>query len=135
MGEVVNLASRLESVNKEYGTTILISETTMRMADSKIECREVDRIIVKGTSEAVHIHELITTAGNLSPDWEQRRNRFGEALEAYRKQDWTTAGALFKEVSERYSDRPSVTFLKRLESLSNNTPSTGWDGVWRMTTK
>ena len=135
MGDVVNLASRLESVNKEYGTTILISENTMRMADRVVECREVDRIIVKGTSEPVQIHELIATSGYLSEEWEQRRTRYGQALDAYRRQDWSTARLIFKEVADKFSDRPAATFLNRLESIGNAPPMADWDGVWKMTSK
>jgi adenylate cyclase len=135
MGDIVNLASRLESANKQYGTSIIISEVTMRMADIHIEAMELDRIIVKGKSEPVEIYELLSTTGDLSAESELRRTRFNEAIIAYRAQDWLVSGAIFKELFEKYNDKTAKTFIDRINLLTTHSLGEGWDGVWRMTTK
>jgi len=135
MGDIVNLASRLESANKQYGTSIIISEVTMRMADIHIEAMELDRIIVKGKSEPVEIYELLSITGDLSAESELRRTRFNEAIIAYRAQDWLVSGAIFKELFEKYNDKTAKTFIDRINLLTTHSLGEGWDGVWRMTTK
>ena len=135
MGDVVNLASRLESASKVYGTRILISEETRRLADRVVETREIDRLAVKGKTEPVGIYELLAESGKLAPEWTNRRTRFEAALEAYRKQDWPAAEAIFKELSEKFADAPSRAFLERITMLKQHSPGPGWDGVWRMASK
>lgn len=135
MGDVVNVASRMESANNVYGTRILISEETRRMADRVVQTREIDLVAVKGKSEPVQIYELISIEGELSPEWEERRRRFGEGLEAYRKQEWPASEMIFQELVEKYHDRPARAFLERVRILRQDPPGAGWDGVWRMTTK
>jgi class 3 adenylate cyclase len=67
IGDSVNLASRLEGINKVYGTLILISEETYRLAQEDIEAREVDAITVAGKTEPVRVYELMSLAGQLEP--------------------------------------------------------------------
>ena len=135
MGDVVNLASRLESANKQYGTSIIISEETMRMADVCMETLELDRIVVKGKTEPVEIYELLSAQGQLSSEMELRRKRFNQAVVAYRNQDWLAASAIFIELIEHYNDRPAAMFLERIQLLKEHSLGQGWDGVWRMTSK
>ena len=135
MGDVVNLASRLESANNVYGTRILVSDETRRLADRAMETREIDRLTVMGKSDPVGIYELLAETGKLAPDWVSRKGRFETALEAYRKQDWPAAEAIFRELSEKFADAPSRAFLERITMLKQHSPGPGWDGVWRMTAK
>src|SRR5262249_61768963 len=65
IGDVTNLASRLEGVNKVYGTTAIVSEETQRLAQAAVETRELDTIIVVGKSEPVRIFELLGRAERL----------------------------------------------------------------------
>ncbi|NCY21056.1 adenylate/guanylate cyclase domain-containing protein [bacterium] len=135
MGDVVNLASRLESANNVYGTRILISEETGRMASQIVETREVDSIAVKGKTDPVQVYELLSLQGKLSPEMDKRRIRFAEGLEAYRKQAWPAAEMIFQELVEKYADAPARAFLERVKILRQHPPGAGWDGVWRMTGK
>jgi len=135
MGDVVNLASRLESANNVYGTRVLISEETGRMASRIVETREVDSIAVKGKTEPVQVYELLSLQGKLSPEMDKRRLRFAEGLEAYRKQAWPAAEMIFQELVEKYADAPARAFLERVKILRQHPPGAGWDGVWRMTGK
>ena len=72
------------------------------MADRVIQAREIDLVAVKGKSEPVQIHELLSIASELSPEWEERRMRFGTGLEAYRRQAWPAAEIIFQELVEKY---------------------------------
>jgi len=135
MGDVVNQASRLETANNAYGTRILISSETARMADRLIEAREIDSVAVKGKTEPMQVYELLALQGKLPPELEKRRSRFAEGLEAYRKQAWPAAEMIFQELVEKYADSPSRTFLERVKMLRQHPPGAGWDGVWRMTGK
>lgn len=135
MGDVVNLASRLEAANTQYGSVIMISDLTLRMAETQIEVRELDLIIFKGKSEPVKVYELLSTEGTLSAEDEAKTIRFSEGLDAYRKQDWLAAEAIFKELVDKYDDKPSHTFVNRIAMLEKHNIGVGWDGVWRMNTK
>ena len=135
MGDIVNLASRLESANKEYGTKILMSENTMLMAGRHIESNEIDQIILKGKSEPVKVYELIALEGELTPQENLHRSRFNIALEAYRKQDWLAANSIFQEMVDKYNCKPSIAYLERIEILKTHDLGIGWDGVWRMLSK
>jgi adenylate cyclase len=135
MGDVVNLASRLESANNVYGTSILITDDTRRLAHRFIETREIDRLTVKGKTEPVVVYELLAEAGQLTTDWAYRKTQFEAGLEAYRQQDWRTAVAIFQELSDKYADSPSAVFLTRIASLREHPPGPNWDGVWRLSGK
>jgi adenylate cyclase len=135
IGDVVNLASRLESTNKVYGTRILMSDETKQMAERVMETREIDLIAVKGKTEPVKVHELIAHLDKLTPQQEQSRLRFSQALEAYRKQDWINARTIFQELAEKDHDSAAITFLERVGKLEKLPFTTGWDGAFRMVTK
>jgi adenylate cyclase len=135
IGDVVNLASRLESTNKLYGTRILMSEETMLMAERLVESREIDLIAVKGKMEQIRVYELISLQGELTPECEEKRLRFSEGLSAYRKQNWPEAKMIFQEIVQNYADATSTTFIERIRELENLPKDPEWDGVWRMKTK
>jgi class 3 adenylate cyclase len=132
MGDVVNLASRLESINKQYGTRILISRGTNEMLSEGFLTREIDRIRVKGKQQPVAIFELMGKAEDRNDKMEQKARFYRAGLEAYRKQDWTSAREAFESLPD---DPPSARFLKRIELLKRNPPASDWDGVWSYRTK
>jgi adenylate cyclase len=90
IGDTVNLASRLEGINKLYGTSIILSEDTYRLAQQAIEARELDLITVAGKTEPVRIYEAIARVGELSPELSKLRDQFacGLALTANRIGIW-----------------------------------------------
>jgi adenylate cyclase len=136
IGDIVNLASRLEGINKAYGTRILIAEDTYRLAQAVVAAREIDLITVAGKTEPVRVFELLGRAGALDPVLEAGYRRFAEALAAYRAGDWTAAEAGFREVDASLpgGDAPSRLFVERVAELRRRPPG-GWDGVWHYTTK
>jgi len=136
IGDTVNLASRLEAVNKEYGTHLLISEETWKMAHEAIEARELDCIQVVGKSEPVRIYELLDRKGQLDDKARTFRDHFAEGLAAYRSQSWDLAQTRFTEgLIINAEDRPSKLFIARLQHFREHPPASDWDGVWRFQEK
>jgi adenylate cyclase len=136
IGDTVNLASRLEHVNKEYGTQLLISEETWKMAHDAIEARELDCIQVAGKSEPVRIFELLDRKGQLDDKAKTFRDHFAEGLAAYRSQSWDLAKARFSEgLKINPEDHPSKLFIARLQHFKEHPPALDWDGVWRFQEK
>ena len=134
IGDEVNLASRLEGLNKLYGTSVIIGENTRRCLDGgEFVLRELDLVRVKGREQPVHIYELL--AGGYADGPRAFIAVFEEALREYRNGNWWSALKGFEEVTAmRGHDRPSMVFIERCERLLK-TPPDSWDGVWTMTTK
>jgi len=136
IGDSVNLASRLEGMNKAYGTQIIISEETYRLAQGAIEARELDTIVVAGKTEPVRVYELLACAGELDAARDQLRGLFAEGLAAYRSRNWDLAQARFESCLETLpDDGPSRLFLERIVLLRRSPPSADWDGIWHHTEK
>ena len=135
IGDTVNLASRLEGVNKVYGTRILIDEPTYALAKDAIEAREIDLVVAAGKSEPMRVYQLMAEKGGL--DDRQRRlwDLFAQGLAAYRAARWAEAGDRFAQcLALDPSDGPSKAFAKRVADLAANPPA-AWDGVWKAATK
>jgi len=136
IGDSVNLASRLEGINKVYGTLILISEETHRLAQEDIEARELDVITVAGKTEPVRVYELMSLAGQLEPSRVELRKMFAEGLAAYRGQDWDGAQARFEACLRIVpDDGPAREFLERIGVLRSSPAGPDWDGVWHQIKK
>ena len=142
LGDVVNLSSRLEGLNKEYGTHIIVNESTFTAAQNAgFLFRELDLIRVKGKSQPVTIYELyghlldLQQSGQLS-DAESRIERFEEARHLYRGRHWADAQHIFQTILGRWpDDGPSVIYLKRCQDYLAEEPLPEWDGVFTMTHK
>ncbi len=132
IGDDVNLASRLEGANKEYGTRILIGEATYAQAKDAIEVREIDLLRVKGKSEAVRVYEVLAEKGRLSPELAERCRRHAEALSLYRSKRFADALAIFDEWPD---DGASRTFAQRCRSFLESPPPPDWDGTFDMKSK
>jgi adenylate cyclase len=142
LGDAVNLSSRLEGLNKDYGTHIVVNETTYEAAkDEGFLFRELDLIRVKGKLQPVTIYELIGHAGeNCSygtPDEaRQRIELFRQAHELYRKRRWEDAQKSFQTILDKWpDDGPSRMYWKRCQEYLFDEPPSGWDGVFTMTHK
>lgn len=135
MGDNVNLASRLEGINKQYHTGIVISESTREQAGDGFVGRELDRIRVKGKLQPVKIYELLDFADG-APTCEDLLARFADALGAYRAQRWHEAIEKFEQLLVAYpEDGPSREFLRRCHEYMEHPPAADWDGVYVMETK
>jgi adenylate cyclase len=136
IGDTVNLASRLESINKVYGSSLILSEETYRMAQQVIEARELDFITVAGKTEPVRIYEAMGRVGELTPERSQLREMFASGLAAYRRQDWDEAQTCFDScLLGAVEDGPSLLFVERIRKLRSIPPPADWGGVWHFLEK
>ncbi|MBN1881498.1 MAG: CHASE2 domain-containing protein [Deltaproteobacteria bacterium] len=135
MGDNVNLASRLEGINKIYGTNIIISEFTYEHVNELILCRELDLVRVKGKTKPVKIYEVL---GKQNGDQELQKlvHLFEKAMAAARERDWDVALAIFKEVQVQFpDDKPTALYIDRITEAKHNPPEADWDGVFDIKTK
>jgi adenylate cyclase len=130
MGDGVNLASRLEGANKEYGTNIIVSESTWEQVRDRVATRELDVIRVKGKAQPTRIFEVLGRLP-LSPDRAAMIQPFEAGLCAYETQRWEDAIQCFQQVLEVVpGDPPSRLYIQRCKSFLATPPPSDWDGVW-----
>ncbi len=132
IGDNVNLASRLEGANKQYGTQMMISEETFEHARDQIEARELDVLKVKGKARPVRVYELMARKGELTAEQSKIRDGFTAGLMLYRARRFEEALALFELAVD---DGPSSTFSARCREFLKDPPQTDWDGTYEMETK
>jgi adenylate cyclase len=124
IGDSVNLASRLEGLNKYYASHILVSEDTRnKVTDSRFTFREVDRVRVKGKQHPIVMYELMIANAEILP-------RFDEGLAKYRSQDFVAAKAIFENLVQTCSDGPSRLYVERCADYLEHPPPADWDGVY-----
>lgn len=129
IGDSVNLASRLEGLNKYYGSHILVSEDTHKqVTGGRFTFREVDRVRVKGKHLPIVMYELMITNLELLP-------RFEEGLEKYRAQQFAEAQRIFDQLAADYSDGPSRLYSSRCADYLETPPPVDWDGVYTAKSK
>ncbi len=135
MGDNVNLASRLEGLNKQFGTRIIVSESTYQPVAERMVARELDLIRVKGKTRPVKVFELL----GLDQDGDEFRElvaRFQDGLEAYRSRRWQSGIEIFERLLEDFSnDNPSRVFLQRCREFLEQPPDDAWDGIYVMKAK
>ena len=134
IGDIVNLASRLEQANKFYGTHILVNEEARRLAPDTLAFREIDSLRVAGKNEPVRVFELMGYAQDIDAARKQLIEDYERGLGAFRRQDWDAAESAFRK-GLAADDRPSRVFLERIAAFRNSPPPSGWDGVWVATHK
>jgi len=134
LGDNVNLAARLEALTRQYGVSLLISQSTRDPLGDDFLVREIDVVRVKGKKKPVRTFEVLAKAGTEKDTVELRRliDDFTEGLELYRAQKWDEAQKIFNSLGE---DPASAVFSKRCDLLRDEAPDEDWDGVWVMTTK
>ena len=136
MGDTVNLASRLESANKFYGTRCLVAQATIAAAAQAVEAREIDRLVVAGQTRPQIVFEIMGRAGELSAEQIALRAHYSEGLAAYRARHWDEAtSALKAALAGAPGDGPCMVLLTRVESLRDNPPPADWDGSWHLDQK
>ncbi len=135
IGDRVNLAERLESANKFYGTSILLCEKTAASLHNQALLRELDFIRVRGSSRPLALFEAMDHyAEGGFPGCEAVMQAYAEGLRLYRQRDWGRAASCFREASlKNPDDRPSRIFRERCETYAEAPPPDTWDGVWTMT--
>jgi adenylate cyclase len=136
VGDAVNLANRLESLNKLYGTVILASEEVRREAGPGFEWRTLDRVAVVGRESATLVCELLGLEGSLAPGPAKARGVYEAALAAYVAGRFAEAAAGFRAASALWpEDHAAVEMAERAESLAREPVPAGWSGVYAQTAK
>src|SRR5438445_13685801 len=113
IGDAVNIASRLESTNKVYGSTIIIGPETRRLAAGRIMVRELDRLAVYGRAGGLQIYELLDMADEAggAPDWVKA---YEAGLASWRAREFTAAIAGFEKAKAiRQGDAASLVMIDR----------------------
>ncbi len=136
MGDSVNLASRLEGVNKQYTTETMISESTYEKVKEDIETRELDRIRVVGKTEPIKIYEVLGRKGEMNSHTRAILPLFNQGIQYYSNREWKEALACFEKALEiNEKDGPSSTYRQRCIDYQSQPPQDNWDGVYDMLSK
>ncbi len=127
IGDMVNVASRLEGLTKRYLEPIIVSESVYRKIESELPCRQLDRVVVKGRSVGVGVYavrrRLSTTEARA---WELHR----QALDLYYRREFAAAAERFAQERELLpEDHCSVLFIERCRNLIKNPPGPEWAGL------
>jgi adenylate cyclase len=137
IGDSVNLASRLEGANKQYGSNVMISDFTYQHVKNQVVVRELDLIQVKGKTEPVKVWELLGMSDlTMSDNQKQSLEIYHEGLRLYREKNWQEAIAYFQQAKQL---DPACHVAEIYEQRANlyqiNPPPAEWNGVFVMTTK
>jgi adenylate cyclase len=136
LGDAVNLASRLEGLNKEYGTTLIVSKATLDQTGGAFHARFLDLVAVKGKREPAEVYEILEAEHLPGMQAGPAVRAYEEGIELYRERDWLGAAAKFQEALRLSpDDGPSAVYLQRSEELLHDPPPVDWDGVYVMTRK
>lgn len=136
MGNAVNLAARLEGVNKQYGTGILISEETCNSAGADFTVRQLDRVRVVGINTPVRLYELIEEKSVTDDKTLEAMEIFHSALNSFEEREWVKAQKNFSKVLKIFpEDGPARKYIQRCKDNMNKPPGKDWDGVFNLTMK
>ena len=130
LGDAVNLAARLEGINKQFFNYTAISQSTRDLVGDRIECRELGRVTVVGRQEPVTIYEPMTPEAHA-----QRRDVleiFDRGLRRFYRGEFEQAAEIFAAI--KASDPPAKAYLQRCRDLLAHPPDL-WQGIWVVTTK
>ena len=133
MGDAVNIASRLEGVNKHYGTYVLASDATAAATGNAIAWREIDRVRVVGRSESIAILEPLPAQVALDPVAGDQRQAYARALAAFRDGRFDEAAEMFAITAEH--DPPARSMLVKAREYAQSGSPPGWDGVTTLDVK
>ena len=132
IGNTVNLASRLEQVNKLYGSRILVAEETRRQASDNLAFREIDSLQVMGKTIPVRVFELLGYEQDLTDAQRELVVEFERGLAAYRLSDWNSAQAHFETCQQIVpADGPSQVFLAQVAAFRVTPPAADPHARWQ----
>lgn len=136
IGDSVNIASRLEGINKIYGTQIIISESTYKLVKNDMVLRELDQLRVKGKQLPLKIYELIGKRGDETKEVLEKIELFKNGIENYSIQNWVEAKKYFNDVLKiDEHDGPSIMYIDRCNNLETKELPSNWDGIFNAETK
>jgi adenylate cyclase len=132
IGDTVNLAARLEGLNKFYHTAIIASEAMVLACGEAIIFRELDQAAVKGRETPVRVFEVLALNEELTLEMAARTREFAQSLDLYRRSDFSGAARGFGALLDRFpADGPARAFLERCRRYQETAPPADWDLVFR----
>ncbi len=131
IGDQVNLASRLEGLNRIYGSSILIGEHTWRLVKEEVACRPIDLVRVKGRNRPVEIYEPLQLGGVNLPELDEWRM----VLQQYRKRDFEEARRKLTVLNSRSPHPLYHLYLDRIKTFLQTPPPPDWDGCFQHLSK
>jgi len=136
IGDTVNVSSRLENINKIYGTEIIVSENVFKKCSNDFEFRYLDRVYLLGRYNAMNIYELISLKDNIDKLQRKINEHYEHGLKNYFDEKWLFALKHFNTVIKyRPNDTPSRLMRERCLLYKDNPPPEDWDGVFSQTVK
>jgi class 3 adenylate cyclase len=136
VSNAVNLASRLEGVNKQYGTWILASEDTVKETQGRLLTRRLDKVRVVGIREPVRLHEVLEIKADAKSALHEQVGLFNNAMGLFEARSWKDAENAFNVVLKLCPyDGPSRHFMNRCQQYQEYPPDNDWDGVFNFTEK
>ncbi|MBN2544645.1 MAG: adenylate/guanylate cyclase domain-containing protein [Spirochaetes bacterium] len=133
IGDAVNLASRLESLTKEYKIPIIVSDNTKNAVKNYFYFREIDRVRVKGKLKPVKIWQ---PARKLTNKQKAAWTMYNKAVSFFLTRDWNESERTFIKVLDAMrNDYITIKYLEQIKYFKQYPPSTDWDGTTTMTHK
>ncbi|HEC12012.1 MAG TPA: CHASE2 domain-containing protein [Acidiferrobacteraceae bacterium] len=135
IGDAVNQTSRLEALNKTYGTSILVSEAAWKASGKVAFGRLIDYLKVKGKEIPIRAYEAMCLAGEQSDDMAFLKKHYDLAFEAYTNRQWDDVIKITEFILKQLNDGPSNILFKRAQQFRKTPPSDAWDGSYTHSTK
>ncbi|MDR2731529.1 MAG: adenylate/guanylate cyclase domain-containing protein [Treponema sp.] len=136
ISNAVNIASRLEGVNKQYGTWVLASDSTIQETKGRFLTRRLDNIRVIGINEMIRIHEILEMKADASDALFEQVYLFHKAQDLFEERNWKDAESAFNQVLKLFpDDGPSLLYLDRCSQFLEHPPLHDWDGSFNLTEK
>ncbi|MCX7824725.1 MAG: adenylate/guanylate cyclase domain-containing protein [Verrucomicrobiae bacterium] len=136
LGNTVNIASRLEGINRHYGTDILVSKAVVEATGDTFLWRRVDCVAVKGAASAMEIYEPLGARGQVPDEIIAFKTAYEAGLAAYQSRAFQEAVAIFSRLNEKHPDNQSVqVLLRRSREAEANPPSADGDLTFRFQSK
>jgi adenylate cyclase len=136
IGDIVNLARRLEGLNKFYGTSIVVGSSTQQLVKDEFLARPLERVFVQGKEEGTLIYELLAVAAEADDTMRRLVEAATRGLTAYHARDFRAAAAAYEQVLElRPADRGATAMVESSLRFAIDPPPADWDGVRRMVGK
>ncbi|VAX17155.1 Adenylate cyclase [hydrothermal vent metagenome] len=134
MGDSVNLAARLEGVNKYYGTYTMISEFTHELVKDKFLCLELDSVRVEGKKKAIRLYEVIESKEKATDVQRKFVDGFLTSLSAFREREFEQAKTLFQNLEGEAPEKSTAIklYLSRIDELIKTPPAPDWDHTYNM---
>ena len=132
----MNLSSRLESANKEFGTDILLGERTAQAVAGELVTRPLTRLRVKGKLDAVEVHELIGTPADLTAAQREFLAAYREGYARHSAREFSAAVQAFTRAhAMQPDDTVTAELLRRAVEFAHTPPSADWEPILTLETK